>query len=145
MKQKYINGLKEKNLSRRCGCNSESQCWDTCLRCPRLQILITWTWCFVKSSRRVCLRLLCLKFALSPACCSHLCLLWSLSAVPRANQTWKAYWCALLELGLSTCWIAGRVGTSMFNPSPMFKILNDKLYMLKGRIISTWLLRGIKE
>lgn len=52
---------------------------------------------------------------------------------------------ALLELGLSTGWKPGRVGTGMFNPSLMFKILSDKLYILKGRIISTWLLRGIKE
>lgn len=147
MKQKCINDLKEKNFSRSCGCDSESQCWDTSLRCPRLQVLIkpSWIWSFVKSSRRACLWLLCLKFALSPAWCSHLCLLWSLSVVPGAKQTWKIHWCVLLELGLSTGWIAGRVGTGIFDPSPMFKILSDKLYMLKGRIISTWLLRRIKE
>lgn len=145
MKQKYINGLKEKNFSRSCGCNSESQCWDTSLRCPRLQILIkpSWTSCFVASSRRARSWLLWLKFFLSPALCSHLCLLCSLGVVPWANQTWKIYWGVLLELGLSTGWKPGRVGTGIFNPIPMFKISSDKLYILKDRIISTWLLRGI--
>lgn len=100
IKQKYINGLKEKNFSRRCECNSESQCWDTSLRRPRLQILIkpSWTSCFVTNPRRACLWVLCLKFVLSPAQCSHLCLLWSLSIVPWASQTWKIYWCACWSL-----------------------------------------------
>lgn len=67
-----------------------------------------------------------------------------LTSKPESCATGKQNLGSIGVLCWSRAQVLGRVGAGAFTLSTVSEMLNDRLYKLKGRIISTWLLRGRK-